>query len=253
MNDEHDIANNIRGWWERELKAIPGVRWWKIDAAKWEALIDLGLAQVEALGRFVPGEFKKIVQQAVDAIANFKQPTLEEALAIPTGWINPITGQPLGLPKNVDEAAALQKKDPRLLKLLEDFEKAPYQTAVRLQEEAARHARLAAIRYGASDEPSNAYYGTDLEAQAALVREDPDRAEVFKWEAASPIRIPWQDAKHDPDGMGRLQRHAPDVFKLAHRAAELMRARAKAAAAEAAAEIQAAQKKLLEAKKLAAS
>jgi len=66
------------------------------------------------------------------------------------------------------------------------------------------------------------------QAQGALVREDPDRAEVFKWEAATLIRIPWLSGKRDPDGIARLQRHAPDVFKLANRAIELMRQRAKA-------------------------
>lgn len=251
-----ETLSNMRQHVVETLRKIPDCRYWAPSEQEVEGLAVFGASwleeRVENGQKYAPNEFEKLMEQLVQANPSLRRPKLEEPVQVPKPWLNPITGQPLGLPKTPDEKAVLARRDFTLLKLMEDLEKKPYQTVLRLQEEKERAARLAAIKYGEAEHKTNPFlHETNQSRLAEFVKQDPERAQVFEWEAKTKISLPWLNGSHDPDGMGRLVRAG--LGKYAARASELMRQRAAEQAAVAKAEMEAARQRLEAAQKLAAT
>jgi hypothetical protein len=233
------------------LKEIPGARWWALTrktpeaTAALDALAYFGIAwtedRVENGLRFSPTEFKAVLAELMELNPSLKQQRPNEPSPLPELWRNPLTGEPLPPPKGLDEEGVLEKRSPELLKLLQGLEKMPWATVARLQDEAAKRARIAAIKYASPEDATNPVVTGDLPGQTQLAKENPELFEFYKSEAR-PAVVPWQPGQPKTSKlMGDLTQKAPHLAKIANRAKELHRQQlalkvAEAKAAEAAAQ-----------------
>ncbi len=226
-----DQLQQFRNHVREALDKIPGVRVYALDETSLDSLALLGISWLEKRAesgeKFSVAEFRQLMAEVVASVPSLRQERPEEPSAIPQPWKDPVTGatprNPFADPPDLESQGILTEREPQLATHLKRIAGGvSYAYLAELRDKEAARARLAAIIYGQQEHKTNPWVTRDLQAQAQLVREDPERASYFKREA-EPVHLPWQPGAKNLTSLGQLTAKAPHIAKLANRAAELQR------------------------------
>jgi hypothetical protein len=127
--------------------------------------------------------FNHLIHRLAEAGCNLLQERPTDEKPLPKPWVNPITGQPLSLPKGPDERATLQRLDPNLLEWFDNLEKAPYRTVAAYRAAEAERQALGVIPYREAEHKNNPFRGTNETSKAHLAKRDPTLAAFYQREA----------------------------------------------------------------------
>ena len=227
----------------------PGARWYALDEAGLDSLAQFGIAwqedRAERGENFDLSAFNDVIAQLVEQVPSLMQVRPEQSANLPAKvWKDAITGQvarnPWSEPVDLESQGAVTEADPALAKHLKaTAEGVSYKLLSEQRKAEAARARIAAIKCSEPEHKTNPFVTGDVQGQSKLVRDNPELAHYYKGESKA-ATLPWQPGQNNLTAIGALTRKAPQLAKIANRAAEFQRqvladelSRAKAAEASA--------------------
>ena len=127
---------------------------------------------------------------------------------LPKMWVDEVTGQTLPNPwQTGDERGKtiLRLRDPALAAFLEKFASSPYDTLASMADGKEQRQRLRDAVYARKEHDGNPWRGApDMAAQTAFVKEYPALVESWRWEAKTPVTLPWSAVNPNRTELGRV-------------------------------------------------
>jgi hypothetical protein len=151
-------------------------------------------------------EMIALIEKVAAAGVNLFQQRGEEK-QLPKLWVNPLTNEPLRMPKTPDERAVLARLDPELLELLDELEVRPYATTRKLREREAYHEALKSIPYGSTEHAVNPFRFKNETDKARFIKNagSPELIEFVKGESLD-VSIPIFGRQKNMTIEGRLMK-----------------------------------------------
>jgi hypothetical protein len=132
----------------------------------------------------------------------------------PKPWQDPITGQPLANPfaepqDRLGQTLLLQRA-PALANHFKAMLQDPYGTVAALDDEKQRRDALLKLSYTAQDHEANIFRSDPMEVAEELAHfletQPPHVVSTWRWEAKSPVVLPWQHGSENRTDQGFLAR-----------------------------------------------
>jgi hypothetical protein len=160
-------------------------------------------------------EMTELLTKLGDAGLNLFQRRASTPRPLPKLWLDPVSGQPLGPPKDLKERSLLEQTDPVLLAHFDSMANSPYARVLKLRQEEAQRKIIDAIPYSPdTHNPTvNPFLGTDMTAQGQFEKNvNPETLAFYKYEA-QPVRLDLFGKDKNMTTLVRLKKD-PDVSAI---------------------------------------
>jgi hypothetical protein len=164
----------------------------------------------ERLRPFVPSLFQRIPDDEPEAVDLKK-------------WKDPISGEfpPNPFAKeslNLTEQGWLETHEPRLAAYLKSVAEGgglTFSALAKREQEKQKRDRIRKLKYDEASDSGNPYHGNNMSLQNQFRRQHGDEiAEFYRWEATTPIELPWMGDKPNLTIMGKMYQSDPQLHAM---------------------------------------